>query len=384
MTPNRKLPLAGCRVLDLGIITAGAATSALLADAGAEVIKIESASYPDPFRFWSSGDPDAKQTSSPVFEFTNRNKDGLALDLKRPEGRAVFLQLVAKSDAVVENFRRGVMEGLGLDFARLRAVNPRIVLGSISSQGETGPTRLFTSYGSTLEATGGLAAITGYPDGPPAITGRNVNYPDQLVGVFAMGAIVTAMLHARRSGEGAHVDIAQREVTTFVIGEHVTAASRAAEPVPGQRRGNADPGGRPQGCFAAADGRWVAVTVLDGAGLPADLRADEVSLRAWIAARTAQDAVQALTGHGIAAAIVRSSAEVLAETPVGDGGALARSPAGVLVKGFPFRSARTPFGIVQEAPAVGRDSEAVLRRVLDIDPVALATLRELGVLAGDA
>lgn len=164
---------------------------------------------------------------------------------------------------VVENFRRGALEALELGFERLRAENPRIVLASISSQGDTGPTRHYTSYGSTLEATGGLAAVTGYPDGPPTITGRNVNYPDQLVGLFALGAVVAAVLQARRDGSGAHLDVSQREVTTFVVGEYVAAASRAGGTVQSARRGNADPSGRPQGCFRAGDGRWVAVTLQD-------------------------------------------------------------------------------------------------------------------------
>src|SRR5690606_7562475 len=162
------------RVLDLGIITAGAATSALLADAGAEVIKIESKRYPDPFRSWSPGARNADQETSPVFDFTNRNKAGLSIDLKTAGGRDLFLDLVTTADVVVENFRRGVLDELGIGWQTMRERNPRLVLASISSQGETGPDRGYTSYGSTLEATGGLAAISGYPDGPPVITGRGV------------------------------------------------------------------------------------------------------------------------------------------------------------------------------------------------------------------
>ena len=155
-------PLAGCRVLDLGIITAGAATSAVLADFGAEVIKVESPTYRDPFRRWLSDRPiDADPNLSPFFRATNRGKLGLSLDLKQPLGRDAFLQLVRESDIVVENFRRGVLQKLGLDFETLRAANPRIILASISSQGEDGPEAGYVSYGSTLEAVAGLATTTG-------------------------------------------------------------------------------------------------------------------------------------------------------------------------------------------------------------------------------
>jgi len=118
-------PLAGCRVLDLGIITAGAATAAVLADFGAEVIKVESPSYRDPFRRWLSNRPDdAVEDLPPFFRATNRGKAGLSVDLKHPRGREVFLRLVARSDIVVENFRRGVLAKLQLDYATLRATNP--------------------------------------------------------------------------------------------------------------------------------------------------------------------------------------------------------------------------------------------------------------------
>lgn len=378
------LPLAGWKVLDLGIITAGAATSALLADAGAEVVKIESARYPDPFRLWTSeaGGPNDGD-GSPVFRFTNRNKRGLALDLKRPEGRALFLRLVRDSDVVVENFRRGVLANLGVDYAQLRAANPRIVLASISSQGETGPDRSYVSYGSTLEATGGIAAITGYPDGPPTVTGRDLNYPDQVVSVFALGTVIAAVLNARRTGEGAHLDIAQREVVAYLIGETVGAASRGA-PASAPRQGCADPAGRPQGCFRSADQRWIAVTLQSPEaeraaaallGEPATLEA----LERWIGLASAESAIAALRAAGVAAAPVLGGHEALQSQRAGRGRALAATPDGELVKGFPFQSRQTPFSIRGAAPGVGRDTAEVLSELFGLTPAEIARLQDLGV-----
>ena len=170
--------LTDCRVLDLGIITAGATTSAILADLGADVIKIESPTYRDPFRKWDGeqldgGHPDLP----PFFRMTNRGKRNLGLDLKSAEGREVFLDLVRSCDVVVENFSRGVLDRLGLGYEALKAANPDIILASISSQGEDGPDAAYVSFGSTLEAMSGLAALTGYADGPPVVSGKDLNYP---------------------------------------------------------------------------------------------------------------------------------------------------------------------------------------------------------------
>lgn len=383
--------LHGWLALDMGTITAGAATSALLADAGADVLKIESVSNPDPFRVWGSETGVSDGTTSPVFDFTNRNKLGVGLDLKNPEGRNLFLKMARKADVVVENFRRGVMQKLGIAYEDLKRANPQIVLASISSQGETGPDRNYSSYGSTLEATSGLAAMTGYPDGPPVITGRNVNYPDQIVSLFAMSAIVSAVLTAKRTGQGAHIDISQREIGMFLIGEAVRAANSGTTDPGRLRRGNADPGGRPQFCGHSADGVWVVVTLPDRATETAVARivcADgtdsgiDAAIAGWLRTRPAGEAVSILRDAGAAAAAVLKGSEVLATAERGPGHALAKSPSGDLVKGFPFQSRRRPFSIHCQAPTIGRDTEHVLRERFDIEEKEIADLRRRSVIAG--
>jgi benzylsuccinate CoA-transferase BbsF subunit len=253
-------PLAGIRVLDFGLLTAGANTSAMLADLGADVLKIESGAYLDPFRVVGRIDnDDGWWNRSPQFRFTNRNKRGLAINLKDPQGQQVIRELAAHCDVVVENFRRGVLDRAGLGYAGLSKANPRIVFAAISSQGDTGPERMNVSFGSTLDATSGIAALTGYEGEEPRISGMDVNYPDQIVSLFATGIVITAVMEARRSGAGCFLDFSQREVASFTLGEEILAASAD----PGRhdaRRGNREDGIALQDTFQCRDGRWIAVT----------------------------------------------------------------------------------------------------------------------------
>ena len=218
---------------------------------------MESPSYRDPFRAWKSGDPRATTRLSPFFRFTNRNKTGLSLDLKHADGREAFLRLVGESDVVLENFRRGVLTRLAIDYEVLRAIRPEIILASISSQGETGPDANYVSFGTTLEAMAGLAWRTGYAEGDPTVSGRDLNYPDQVVAIFAAGMVAAAWRYRRMTGQGAHLDMSQRELTSFLVGEAFGVAG--SHPA---RQGNADPAYALQECFRAAEGTWLALSVL--------------------------------------------------------------------------------------------------------------------------
>ncbi len=336
---DKKAPLDGTRVLDLGIITAGASTSALLADLGAEVIKVESSAYIDPFRLWDKGlgAPDWWNQSR-FFQFTNRNKRGLALDLKHPEGKALFLDLVARSDVIVENFRRGVLERLGLGWDVLVAANPKLILCSITSQGEVGPDAGAASYGSTLEANSGLADLTRDAAGAPLISGILLNYPDQIVSIYAAGIVALAVENLRRTGKGTRLDISQRELATFLIGEHVLAATTADT-----RLSQVDV---PRPDIARnADGKWI-VRLAGGHEVPV-----------W-------------NGDDILAAVERGEIQ----------DAFARGPDGAFAKGMPFALAIEPFRIETRAPGLGEHNADVLQEVLGLDDARIAALAKAGVI----
>lgn len=324
-------PLHGIRVVDLGWLTAGAATSTLLLDLGATVVKVEGPGALDPFRNWVGADASRDWwNESPWFAFTNRGKRSLCLDLKDPRGQAAMLALLETADVLVENYRRGVLAAWGLEPSSLRARFPRLVIASISSQGEDGPERDLVSFGSTLEATSGLAALTGEPDGPPIISGRDVNYPDQVVCLFASGAVVAALMERDRTGQGAHLDLSQRELTSFLLGEALMAAAAGEPP----RRGHPP-----------------------GEGVAGDL---------------------AFWPGGTAA--VRDAASLAAAPEFQAGTAVLRAPDGTPAKGIPFRFATRPLGVHDTCHALGADNAAVLAEA-GLPPGEIAALEAAGILA---
>ena len=367
---NGEGPLSNIRVLDFGLLTAGANTSAMMADLGADVLKIESGAYLDPFRVVGKmDDRDGWWNRSPQFRFTNRNKRGLALNLKSPEGQRVVRELAAQCDVVVENFRRGVLDRAGLGYKDLIAVNPRLVFAAISSQGDTGPERMNVSFGSTLDATSGIASLTGYEGEEPRISGMDVNYPDQIVSLFASGVVITAVMEARRTGKGCFLDFSQREVASFTIGEEILAAS--ADPA---RRlgpsGNNQEGIVQQDTYRCRDGRWIAVT----------LAALDAGLAAFCAAHDRDDAVAQLLAKGIAAAPCNDGGDLLRD-PALAGVTLIRDDEGGLVKGLPYRLDGRGAVIERAAPDLGQHTAEVLRSLLGYNDDQLEALATAGVTA---
>ncbi|WP_456284375.1 CoA transferase [Microbacterium sp. JZ70] len=317
--------LEGLRIADLTIVTAGAAATQVLADFGADVIKIEGVTRPDLYRGGMGGDI-GEDVAFPPFRTANRNKRALAVDLKTPEGLEIVQRIVATSDVVTENFRRGVVERLGLGFRDLIAVKPDIVLASISSQGVTGPSSGLISFGLTLDALGGVMSFSGYDTGNPIWSSARINYPDQTANSLAPGLVIAAVLASRRDGQPRWLDLSQRETVTALMGDEVLRTSLTGEnPLP---TGNSTPDSIEWVTPCAGDDAWVAISLrsadeleLVAAVVGADLSgADDEGARAavvrlateeWSASHSDTESAARLRAAGVLAVPVRSGEQLL-------------------------------------------------------------------------
>ncbi len=369
--PANKLPLSGLRVLDFGIITAGAGVSALLADMGAEVLKIEAPNRADPFRIWP-GAPNSDDPDSPVFKSNNRNKLGIALDLKTEAGKREFFDLAKSADIVLENYRRGVLDRLGITFDALREANPRILLASISGQGLDGPGAEHTTFGSTLEASSGFASLTCYEDGVPVISGRNLNYPDQIVCLYGAATVAAYAVDCRRHGLARHIDISQRDCAVYQLGDALAEVSNSADD-------NADTVrrlcGRPtlSAMFKCATNQYVALSaehpdlVKEIDGLDS---LDLLAVGKWAENLSADKAVEAFIAAGGGGVVSGNGFTILEDQSLFESDIFAHSPNGALVKGFPFQLSGSPMKIFSNSPKVGEHTDEVFSLMRAIDSAA--------------
>jgi len=264
---EKPIPGSGLRVLDLSMFFAGATCAGFLGDLGMEVIKIESCQHPDPDRIVTQGLlylhnelGDEPWNRGMIHLRRHRNKLSITLDLSNPQGRDIFLKLIGISDIVVENFRMGVLEKLGIEYGVLQHVNPRIILISVSSQGEDGPERTYGSNAEILAFTSGVRSVSDYENEIGLFTAANT--PDPLAGTVAAGFAMGALRHRRKTGKGTHVVISQRELLTSCIGEIVMdypMNGRIAQP-----QGNLHPFHAPHGCYPCkGEDSWIAIAVRD-------------------------------------------------------------------------------------------------------------------------
>ncbi len=246
-------PLEGIRVLELGTLLAGGFAARLLADLGAEVIKVEAPDRPDPVREWGHGAVAERRLWWPTH---SRNKKCVTLDLRRPEGQALCLRLVERCDAVIENFRPGTLERWNLGFARLNEARPGIVLVRISGYGQDGPYRDRAGYASVAEAMSGLRHLNGFPgEAPPRL---GISLGDSLGALFAVQGLLAALYHRDASGgDGQVVDVSLVE-SCFALLESVPAEYAALGRVR-QPTGTRLEGIAPSNIFRSRDGRWVVI-----------------------------------------------------------------------------------------------------------------------------
>jgi crotonobetainyl-CoA:carnitine CoA-transferase CaiB-like acyl-CoA transferase len=259
-----RLPLEGVRVLDFTIVWAGPMCTRILADLGAEVIKVEATVRYDPERGPARGrrirgrEPGERPYNRvPRFNEYNRNKLGITVNLKHPSGPPLIRELVRKTDVVVENFSAGVLERLGFGYEELRSLRPDIILLSMQGFGSTGPESANVAYGPTQEAMSGFSLLTGYEGGPPLLTGTL--YGDPVGGTFGAATALMALWRKRHTGEGGHYDLSQQEALLSLIPEVVMEYERAGRAL--GRRGNRDEF-VVQGCYRClGDDDWITIAV---------------------------------------------------------------------------------------------------------------------------
>ncbi|MCC7364652.1 MAG: CoA transferase [Dehalococcoidia bacterium] len=326
------------RVLDLSMGWAGPMVGYVLAEFGADVIKVEGTSH---FDWWRGSRPPTADSDpwlieiSHVHNAVNRGKRGISLDTRSPEGRELVCDLARTADVIVENFAAGVMEKLGLTYEALSAANPRLVMMRLPGMGSTGPEAHYTTFGNTIEAMAGLSSITGYEDGPPMMLSNALG--DPIGGLVGTVGVLAALAGRQQDGRGRLVECAQLEGFLPIVAEAYLEYQVAGE-LPG-RRGNRRAGSEPSGLLPAAGGAWVAFEVRDDADWSrlaptigeawaldpalasaagrspryAELMAQ---LRAWSAGMDADGVVAKLLGAGIAAALVSNEADVLGLEPL--------------------------------------------------------------------
>jgi crotonobetainyl-CoA:carnitine CoA-transferase CaiB-like acyl-CoA transferase len=373
-------PLDGLTVLDFSRVLAGPYCTMQLGDLGARVIKIEQPGRGDDTRAWG---PPFVGGESAYFLSVNRNKESVALDLKHPRARRVLDQLVARADVVVENFRPGTMDRLGLGYEAMRRQNPRLVYCSISGFGQTGPRRLEAGYDAMMQAEAGLMSITGAGDGPPFRVGVAIG--DIATGLFAVQGILAALLARARSGQGQRVDIAMLDAVTALLSYQASSALVAGvDPV---RMGNRHPSIAPYDTFEAADGTFVLAVgndvqfqrlcdVLREPALFGDARfatnaarvrhgeALRRELTRLLAAWRRADVIAALTAAGVPCSAVRSVSEALADPQLAARQMivpLEHVTAGSLrVLGTPVKLSETPASVRTAPPTLGQHTAAIL------------------------
>ena len=398
-------PFEGLRVTDLSWVGVGPTVAKYLADHGAEVIRVESATRMETLRRagpFTNNEP--HYDNSGYYANFNSSKLGITINLKTPKGKELLKRLVAVSDVVTESFTPGSLKKLGLDYEELRKVRPDLVMISMPLFGQTGPWADYMGYGHVLQAASGFNHLTGWPDGEPIGTG--VAYTDFLVPHVGALALVAALDYRRRTGKGQYIDFSQFEGAIHALGPAIlewTANGREAE-----RMGNRDPEAAPHGAYRCKDGRYVVIacfTEQEWEGFRAALgRPDWSDLERmrrkwsrlheqkeidrhidfWCRERTAAQAFKAMREHGVPSGIVKSPEEMHRDPQLrhrGHYAALEHPTMGTRTYDSPaFRLSKTPGGPWKAAPLLGEDTERVLKGTLGMSDEEFTELLVDGVL----
>ena len=375
-------PLAGLKVLELGQLIAGPFAAKTLGDFGADVVKIEPPGTGDPLRNWRL----LKNGTSVWWQVQSRNKRSVALDLREPQAQEVVRKLAAEADVLIENFRPGALEGWGLDPQKLLESNPRLIVLRISGYGQTGPYRDRPGFGVVGEAMGGLRHLTAEPGRVPVRVGVSIG--DTLAALHGVIGILMALHERQRSGQGQVIDVALYEAV-FNCMESLLPEYSAFGAVRGPG-GSALPGIAPSNAYLCSDGYALiagngdsifkrlmnAIGRADLADDPALAhnagrvqRVEEIdgAIGTWTKERTVADVLQVLDAAGVPAGRIYTVADIAADPHYAARGMLQQirldDGAPLLVPGVVPKLSRTPGGHRRNAPALGQDTEAVLREI---------------------
>ena len=408
-------PLSEIRVLDLSRILAGPWASQILADLGAEVIKVERPGMGDDTRTWGPPylkDAEGNETGTAAYYLAcNRGKRSLTLDLSRAEGQEIARRLAVGSDILLENYKVGGLAKWGLSYSDLEPLNPGLIYCSITGFGQTGPYAGRAGYDYLIQAMGGLMSITGHADGEPG--GRSVRVgvaiADIMTGMYAAIATIAALAERDRSGKGSgkgqYIDLALLDSQVGFLANQAQNYFTSGT-APG-RVGNVHPNVVPYQVFEVADGRLVVAVGNDDqfARLCAVLGLEELAkdqrfatnagrvrnrdeliprLAEALRRRPGAEWLEALEGVGVPAGPINSIDQVFADPQVRHRGMkieLEHAEAGPIpLVASPLRFSRTPVDYRRAPPLLGEHSEEVLREVLDMDGAEIARLREEGVI----
>jgi crotonobetainyl-CoA:carnitine CoA-transferase CaiB-like acyl-CoA transferase len=409
-------PLAGLRGIVLTQAWAGTFATQLLGLLGAEIIQIEARQRLDSWRggyggavpksLRDNGAAVHPWNTNPLYNSVNLNKRTITLNLSHPEGVALFKRLVPFADVVAENFSPRVMGNLGIDYQALRQIRPDVILLSMSAYGATGPYANIPGIGGTIEPMAGMSWLLGYEDGPPINSGQM--YPDPVAGYYGAAAVLVALHHRERTGEGQHIDLSMQEANMTFIADALMEYSAIGRVR--TRMGNRHTSIAPHNtyrCRPTPPDAWIAIAASTDAefdrlcrvaghpGWAADARFADAAARkrnereldaaiaAWTSEHDADELERALRQAGVPAARVRNARDVLATDHLWQRETLAwveHPEAGRHAQAVaPWRLSRTPGGVTRPAPCLGEHSREVLHQFLGIGDAEYERLVSIGV-----
>lgn len=399
MDNTYKGALSGVKILDLTRVLAGPACTMMLADMGAEVIKIEVPGKGDDSRAFSP----FQNGVSAYFINMNRNKKGITLNMKSPEGKKIFTEMLKKADIVVENYRPGVMERLGFGYEDIKKINPGIIYGAVSGYGHTGPYSQRPGYDAIGQATSGLMSTTGFPETGPTRVGTPM--ADYLAGLSAAVAILGALHYKEKTGIGQKVDIALMDsaiASMQVIQTYYLVEGRLPSRIGNRYESNYPTDGYPTSdgnimVSAANDKLWQAMARAIGREDLADNEKTHSNkerllnwpyireeILKWTTTHTTAEAVDVLVSAGVPAASINDISQVVADPQTKDREMfvdIEHPVAGKMkMTGSQLKLSETPVQYVKTAPSLGEDNEAVYGEWLGFTPEDIARYREEGVL----